>query len=534
MVPIRDDLEAPLIDEFSMESREDVEDDLSEDEGELMARREMEAHSTLRSAVVATMLAFSLLISVGIFSFALAGERNSFDLAYTETVSLLSSTLVDRFHHQVKSVQGLALDLQSYATNTNGQWPEVTMEDFRDHVEITQFFFDFKCLFVTPIVNDAEKWDEYTKNKLGRWKNKNAFGDVERKTPARVQKETSNVEMFNINGSRSSGRGPFAPLWQSSNSSRTDRWVNLDVLSVPIIRDGILAAISSSEVSLSRIINVEDASTLKNPAYRRFVQDISEQPVSNTSSPVSILHVPVTNDQDETVAVVSVFFEIRSLFQNLLPLGRDVVDCVVQSMVGQIVSYKVDGQRVDFIGHGDLHAPQHRNLNKTRSLSLDTEENVSPTYTVTIYPSTEMYGQFINGSPILLSGFAVLIFFVTGVVFYFYDSIVKQRQKFILDQAIRSNAILSSLFPENVRGRLFGREEGSTGGGTRSGASVNSNPLRIDTNSFTVDPTKMRLKSFLSDVEQNTSSSKPIADLFPNCTVLFADISGFTAVSIIC
>ena len=51
-------------------------------------------------------------------------------------------------------------------------------------------------------------------------------------------------------------------------------------------------------------------------------------------------------------------------------------------------------------------------------------------------------------------------------------------------------------------------------------------------------PPKMRLKFFLHEDTSNTLKNveggekdhhKPIADLFPHCTVLFADLSGFTA-----
>ena len=56
-------------------------------------------------------------------------------------------------------------------------------------------------------------------------------------------------------------------------------------------------------------------------------------------------------------------------------------------------------------------------------------------------------------------------------------------------------------------------------------------------------PSKFRLKSYLNDdvelppvdsyqpktSEDQSLHEKPIADLFPSCTVLFADISGFTA-----
>jgi hypothetical protein len=57
-------------------------------------------------------------------------------------------------------------------------------------------------------------------------------------------------------------------------------------------------------------------------------------------------------------------------------------------------------------------------------------------------------------------------------------------------------------------------------------------------------PSKLKLKFFLSEDNNKASNEsystakseedarqveKPIADLFPHCTVLFADISGFTA-----
>jgi class 3 adenylate cyclase len=47
-----------------------------------------------------------------------------------------------------------------------------------------------------------------------------------------------------------------------------------------------------------------------------------------------------------------------------------------------------------------------------------------------------------------------------------------------------------------------------------------------------IEPTKHRLKSFLGgtpDAGQINDGSSPIADLFPETTVLFSDISGFTA-----
>ena len=85
-----------------------------------------------------------------------------------------------------------------------------------------------------------------------------------------------------------------------------------------------------------------------------------------------------------------------------------------------------------------------------------------------------------------------------------------------LPTAVQSSAIVSSLFPANVRDRLF-QTEGPT----------------LDK---PFEPTKLRLKTFLNEgkSEFTTSSTKrekdkPIADLFPETTVMFGDIAGFTA-----
>lgn len=88
--------------------------------------------------------------------------------------------------------------------------------------------------------------------------------------------------------------------------------------------------------------------------------------------------------------------------------------------------------------------------------------------------------------------------------------------------AKRSNAVVASLFPKNVREQMLKEAEEQilanekTGGKFRLGAVP-----------------KHQLKNFLDDglakADGVAFDTKPIADLFPNVTILFADICGFTA-----
>lgn len=94
-------------------------------------------------------------------------------------------------------------------------------------------------------------------------------------------------------------------------------------------------------------------------------------------------------------------------------------------------------------------------------------------------------------------------------MFIVYDWLVERRQKIVLHKAAKSTAIVSSMFPKQVRDRLLDDKFDMKGKNVFSGAN--------------------QLKTFLNGGENGVGSSNQMADLFPNCTVLFADVVGFTA-----
>jgi hypothetical protein len=109
-----------------------------------------------------------------------------------------------------------------------------------------------------------------------------------------------------------------------------------------------------------------------------------------------------------------------------------------------------------------------------------------------------------------------VIFFVMAFVFFAYDKYVQKRNQKVFRQAVKTNAIVSSFFPKQIRDRLFNNPESDEGSKKRRGSSTWTKQLR--------------LKTFLNDGDDGTSVAThddgPIADLFLNCTVLFADIVG--------
>jgi class 3 adenylate cyclase len=107
---------------------------------------------------------------------------------------------------------------------------------------------------------------------------------------------------------------------------------------------------------------------------------------------------------------------------------------------------------------------------------------------------------------VIYAAVVAFTFVLVAAVFYIYDLLVQQRNEKIVVTAARSNAIVSSMFPDAIRDRLLQQNEAKSKQG--------------------------HLKSFLvnsEDEKNGNRSSKPLADLFLETTVLFADICGFTA-----
>ena len=109
-----------------------------------------------------------------------------------------------------------------------------------------------------------------------------------------------------------------------------------------------------------------------------------------------------------------------------------------------------------------------------------------------------------------------------------YDWFVRLRNDKVISAAVRSGAIVSSLFPSNVRERLY-----------REAEEKQSQTKQLDMGGSGV-------KHWLSaeNMDANLGGgaeegsfipyrAKPIADLFPETTILFADIGTLSSIAVL-
>jgi class 3 adenylate cyclase len=222
----------------------------------------------------------------------------------------------------------------------------------------------------------------------------------------------------------------------------------------------------------------------------------------------------------------------RELLRNVLPSGSVGIMVVVGNDCNQSFSYRINGPTPVYMGFGDLHEVAYDKMG-VYSTFKQTDSNVSGTktysgirlnedfcpYWIKAYPSKSMEDLYTTNSPMIFTIAIVFIFLFTTVTFLVYDFLVERRQQKVMRAAVQTSAIVSSLFPSVIRDRLFAAEA--------------ELPTKKDKQGGFHTP-KLLMQTFLRDdgASRTIASSvedRPIAELFTAATVMFADISGFTA-----
>jgi hypothetical protein len=324
------------------------------------------------------------------------------------------------------------------------------------------------------------------------------------------------------------GPGPYFPLWETSPVLEGGDMVNVNALrgrggsGTKVCFDTGFVVIGNFDTAPSGDMSSENRLTA---FYALLLSTDQQKVVEYQGDPMSQVFFPIfdsfENDRS-TVAVLSVLINWKLYFKNILPKNLRGIVVVLNDSCGSEYTYVINGEEVESIGAGDMHDHKYDDMKKSTSFALIHNIADGTRYglpldqdhcniLLDVYPSNAFYEIYSTNTPIVITFSVAIIFVFTAFMFLVYDRLVERRQALILKKAEQTAAIVSSLFPANVRDRLMQA-------GTKN---ANNTGLR-DSNH--------RLKSFLDGgAEEDDVDLQPIADLFPNCTVLFADIAGFTA-----
>eukprot|EP00980_Cylindrotheca_fusiformis_P016278 scaffold4838_cov110-Cylindrotheca_fusiformis.AAC.2 len=196
--------------------------------------------------------------------------------------------------------------------------------------------------------------------------------------------------------------------------------------------------------------------------------------------------------------------------------GNSTLDVTEQpTSHDMIVTYQIDGSNAIFLGEEDLHDPKYDSLEVAETfIDLGIDESkvpqglCVPTLTLHVYPSEKLEEKFETSNRIIYTSVVVTIFAFTVLVFLLYDFVVARLQTKVMDRINKQDMIVANVFPSAIRDRLY-KAQGN--------ALQQSQPADKTMNG-------RGFKNKSSDME-----SAPLADLFPNTSIIFADIAGFTA-----
>ncbi|CAB9526550.1 Receptor-type guanylate cyclase gcy (Partial), partial [Seminavis robusta] len=234
-------------------------------------------------------------------------------------------------------------------------------------------------------------------------------------------------------------------------------------------------------------------------------------------------------DPPKVGAVFLIMIYWRTYFDNLLPPGADGIFVILENTCDQVYTYRIDGTSSLFVGHGDLHDPKYDYLEAGTSIGniinaqvLDDNQNGCH-YSIRVYPSQDFEDDHRSNKPWIYVLVLASLFLFTSAVFLIYDHMVEQRQKIVLQSAQQSGKLVNTLFPEEVRDQLYQEQQEEANKKQKQKGWEN-------TTTVPNEPATDALVNRASTMDNNTEhGKKAIASLYPESTIFFADLVGFTS-----
>lgn len=403
------------------------------------------------------------------------------------------------------SLKAMSDELTSYGQQSREEWPFVTMPFFEIHGADAREAANLELISFCPLVNGEKRseWESYSV--LNQWwlsgEQEVIYTAQEQQMVVANMPKTIPEFIFDLQNGKPAAvqvkEGPCAPRWKTSPPP-DPIYINFDVLSD-----------QDSERLMERMVDSRSMETSGFVTEEHVIQEMIPLNLTHLT-PHSFLYYPVFDSFEgtsEVVGFIEAALDWGDLLDGFLPEGDTGLYYVLSSSCGDTYTYQLDDGEIKFLGLGDQHDNFYSHMVEELVLideSMETHVGHCAC-TLLVYPSGELRSKFHSNVPAIFACVMAEVFFVMAFFFFSYDKCVQARNKKVEKQAIKTNAIVASFFPKNIRDRSL---DESGKGNENSGG---------------------HLGGFMSRNAASSSGEmedKPIADLFPHCTVLYADIVG--------
>jgi len=491
-------------------SPETKEDQLAEPK-EFSVKEAARATNCVGYVVLCILLFLGGILSILTHFYVQGEEEENFEQGFNVTANGVLAAVDRNTALAHASLSNLARLFPSHADSTEEMAPFLTVQEFDDFAAVSREITGARSVSYCPFIWDElarTSWEGYSVTEQS-W--------MERSTDAVLEPIPNRIWLRDGNGVRmvDPGPAPYAPLWQVSP--------------IPVGDTSMINFNMASDASVEEWITVQleqntSWSILTRPGYHSMLAPSSEQLVE----PTSLAWIPVLEsrsamenvDEPQVSGALVADLAWTTILSNVLPFGHGAVAVVVDSC-GLQHSYNVQPTEATYLGEGDFHDTGYEYLVVQGILGTFAAGRIGGSifckHKISVYPTKAYEETYATDSPHVFAVGSASCFLFAIILFLFYDGYVRIKQEQVVGHAERSQALVSSLFPGKVARLLFETN------------SRRDAPSALDQSNHSAHLLNFITKSERRAASGANSEERPIAELFPEATVMFADIAGFTA-----
>ena len=458
----------------------------------------------LRVLVILSLLATGGILGAFAFQYLKSYETSSFESNYYSATDLLVESIQNRFdRNAIATTQVSKLVGASF---NDDRWPNVTLSSFEAVCSAQILAAEVRSFSLNPLVTamNFKSWEHYATTHV------NLLGG-------------DNALLESVNGSWPVSNGMFTvdssgrPLAVQNNGTKT---LHFPVWQIAPILEGEGAVMFDDYSALDGRLLIDYVIATKRCGLTDVYQLVEDRYVR----PSALLFCGIYPNQT-LQGLLTAAFSWDTVIDQSLPDYLQSVDVILKTSTTSF-TYTVTAGRVTLRGAGDLHDPAFDRYRQKATAAI-AESNASANrasvkYTFEIYPTSTLSDQYFSEVPVVFTVSMVLFFFLMALVFLGYDYLVRVRTEALIRHAEVSSKYLNQFFPAFVRKRLL-----------QPPASIpepaSARRFHWQVTASTPNKGSSRRKPVGVAVgPPPTQYDDPIAEVFDDSTVLFADISGFT------
>jgi len=556
-----------------------------ENEAEVLILKETKWISALKYIVVITLFSFGSMATFMTLRYSRRQEEARFEEEFMEDAHRMIECLTRRMARRLWLASSLSISLTSYAKASHASWPFVSLPDFDMRAFAALHITNSSSVVFAPLVRNESRWmwESFASRQM---KGRNMFDyDVVTTRGGLFSKERRSIFKYDDRGNMipEADDGPYSPVCQVTSRRQKEAPIFYNQFANPILAKALQEVFRTRRPVLSDVLmeqlqdqNEEDyeehtehsrhQKQLKQKQKLHDVCVIEEQANCNaTGTPRQVFLVPIFDSLEKksrVVGTMSMYYRISNDFRKILRNGHGGVTVVFDNDCGQKFSFLVQDQGV-YLGEGDKHDRDFTHMEIVSSpetmheyaaegipefeFSVDSDlvrplvwEIGRCNVRVRIYPTKSLRETYLTQQPEVQAFCVFLSFAFAALIFLFYDTLVERRQSRLMDTAHKSKAIVQSLFPKVVREKMLNEQKnrGDVHNGhngtveapkVATGRMARRNSMSLLARSASLTHSVTKKDGTATPPTPSDISAAPIAELFPNTTVMFADIAGFTA-----